>query len=89
VFRADEVSASFVTVTLPFHPLCGERLRLLRQERSRRGLELVCDGGRLGRVRLPAVWTDRVPREAAGRVSAGVLADLAAVMAAVAARHAG
>jgi hypothetical protein len=78
-----------VTVTLPFHPLAGERLRVLGHQRGPRGLELDCDGGRLGRVRLPAAWTDRVPREAAGRVSAGVLADLVVVMTAIAARHAG
>lgn len=78
-----------MTVTLPFHPLSGERLRVLAQERSPRGLELDCDGGRLGRVRLPAAWTDRMPQEAAGRVTAGVLAELAAVMTAIAARHAG
>ena len=88
-FRASEVSASFVTVTLPFHPLSGERLRVLGQERSPRGLELDCDGGPLGRVRLPAVWTDRVPQEAAGRVSAGILAELGAVMSVIAARRAG
>jgi len=79
-----------VTVTLPFHPLAGERLRVLGHQRGPRGLELDCDGGRLGRVRLAAAWTDRVPREAAAaRVSAEVLADLGAVMAAIVARHAG
>jgi hypothetical protein len=78
-----------VTVTLPFHPLAGQRLRVLGQERSPRGLELDCDGGDLGRVRLPAAWTDRVPPEAGGRVSVGVLADLAAVMAAIGARNGG
>jgi Family of unknown function (DUF5372) len=78
-----------VTVTLPFHRLAGRRLRVLGHQRSYRGLELDCDGGELGRVRLPAAWTDRVPPEAAGRVSAGILADLAGVMAAVLARHAG
>jgi hypothetical protein len=78
-----------VTVTLPFHPLAGRRLRVLGQQRSPRGLELDCDGGDLGRVRLPATWTDRVPPEAAGRVSVRVLAGLAAAMAAVTARHAG
>ena len=62
---------------------------MLAQERSPRGVELDCDGGRLGRVRLPAAWTDRMPQEAAGRVSAGVLEELAAVMTAIAARHAG
>jgi hypothetical protein len=78
-----------VTVTLPFHPLAGWRLRVLGQQRSPRGLELDCDGGDAGRVRLPAAWTDRVLPEAAGRVSAGVLEDLAAVMTAITARHAG
>lgn len=86
---AGEVSASFVTVTHRFHPLWGERLRVLTQVRSPRGLELDCDGGRLGRVRLPAAWTDRVLQGAAGRVSAGGLADLAAVMTAISSRHAG
>lgn len=76
-------------VRLPFHPLAGRRLRVLGQQRSPRGLELDCDGGRLGRVRLPAVWTDRVPAEAAGRVSAGLLADLAAEMTAIERRQAG
>ena len=60
-FRAGEVSESFVTVTLPFHRLAGQRLRVLGHQRSARGLELDCDGGDLGRVRLPATWTDRVP----------------------------
>ena len=64
-------------------------MRVLGHQRGPRGLELDCDGGRLGRVRLPAAWTDRVPREAAARVSTGVLADLGAAMAAIAARHAG
>jgi hypothetical protein len=61
-FRPDEVSESFVTVTLPFHPLAGRRLRVLGQQRTHRGLELDCDGGDLGRVRLPAAWTDRCRR---------------------------
>lgn len=78
-----------MTVTLPFHPLAGRRLRVLGQQRSYRGLELDCDGGDLGRVRLPAAWTDRVAPEAAGRVSASGLADLAAVMAAISSRRAG
>lgn len=78
-----------MTVTLPFHPLAGQRLRVLGQQRSPRGLELDCDGGDLGRVRLPATWTDRVPADTGGRVSVRVLADLAAVMTAVTARLAG
>ncbi|HEY2269704.1 MAG TPA: DUF5372 family protein, partial [Streptosporangiaceae bacterium] len=71
------------------HPLAGRRMRVLGQVRSPRGLELVCDGGDLGRVRLPAAWTDRVVPEAGGRVSVRVLADLAAVMAAIGGRNAG
>ena len=78
-----------MTVTLPFHRLAGERLRVLGQRRGPRGLELDCDGGGLGRVRLLAAWTDRVPPETAGRVSAGVLADLVAEMAAIGGRRAG
>jgi Family of unknown function (DUF5372) len=78
-----------VTVTLPFHRLAGQRLLVLGHQRGSRGLELDCDGGDLGRVRLPAAWTDRVPLEAGGRVSASGLADLVAVMVAVSSRHAG
>ena len=78
-----------MTVTLPFHPLVGRRLRVLGQQRSHRGLELDCDGGDLGRVRLPAAGTDRVPPEAAGRVSASGLAGLVAVMGAISSRRAG
>ena len=62
VFRPGEVSESFVTVTLPFHPLAGRRLRVLGQQRSHRGLELDCDGGDLGRVRLPARGRTGWPR---------------------------
>jgi hypothetical protein len=76
-------------VTLPFHRLAGERLRVLGQQRGPRGVELDCDGGGLGRIRLLAAWTDRMPREAGGRVSVGVLAELAAEVAAIEGRHAG
>ena len=78
-----------MTVTLPFHPLAGQRLRVLGQQRSPRGLEFDCDGGDLGRVRVPVAWTDRLQPEAGGRVSIGVLADLAAAMTAISTRHAG
>lgn len=77
-----------MTVTLPFHLLAGQQLRVLGHQRGPRGLELDCDGGDWGRVRLLAAWTDRVPPEAAGRVSVRVLADLAAEMAVIT-RHAG
>jgi hypothetical protein len=76
-------------VTLPFHPLAGQRLQVLGRQRSARGVELDCDGGRLGRVRLPAAWTDQVPAEPGGRISTRVLTDLVAAMTAIEARHAG
>lgn len=78
-----------MTVTLPFHPLAGQQLRVLGQQRSPRGLEFDCDGGDLGRVRVPVAWTDRVPPESGARVSIRVLADLAATMSAISTRHAG
>lgn len=78
-----------MTVTLPFHPLAGQRLRVLGRQRTPRGLELDCDGGDLGRVRLPVAWTDRMPPETGGRVSVRVLAGLAAVMAGIGARNVG
>jgi len=86
---AGEASASFVTVTHPFHPLSGRRLRVLSQCRSPRGLEVVCDDGRLGRVQLPAAWTDRLPSGDESRVTVEQLAEMAAVMAVIGTRHAG
>jgi hypothetical protein len=78
-----------VVVTHPFHRLSGQRLRVLREVRSPRGLELVCDDGRRGRVVVRAAWTDRVPREPSARVSVETLAGLAVVMGGVSSRHAG
>ena len=86
---AGEVSDSFVTVTHPFHPLSGQRLRVLSERRSPRGPEVTCDGGRAGRVQLPAAWTDRVPVTPAARVTAEIVAELAVVMTVISSRHAG
>jgi hypothetical protein len=55
-----EVSESFLTVTHPFHPLAGQRLRVLFERHYKStGLGFCCEGGPLGSVMLPAGWTDR------------------------------
>jgi len=47
-------------VTHPFHPLAGQRLRVLFERRYRlTGLGFCCEGGPLGSVMLPVGWTDR------------------------------
>jgi Family of unknown function (DUF5372) len=84
-----EVSESFVTVTHPFHPLAGQRLRVLFERRLAGGLALSCEGGPLGSLMLPLVWTDRGPASASAPLSYEVLVELAEVVAAVKTRHAG
>lgn len=84
-----EVSESFVTVTHPFHPLAGQRLRVLFERRLAGGLALSCEGGPLGSLMLPLVWTDRGPAAASAPLSYEVLVELAEVVAAVKTRHAG
>jgi Family of unknown function (DUF5372) len=65
----------------PFHPLAGQRLRILF-ERRRASTELVfvCEGGLVGRVTLPVAWTDRAPAPAAQRLTAAGLVALAALV---------
>ena len=60
--QPNEVS-DYVVVTHPFHPLSGQRLEVLFERRQAAGLVLSCDGGPLGRMLLPAAWTDRVQVE--------------------------
>jgi hypothetical protein len=76
-------------VTHPFHPLAGQRLRVLFERRMAAGLAFSCEGGPLGSVMLPLAWTDRGPAAAATALSYEALADLAEVIMAVKARHAG
>jgi hypothetical protein len=52
-----EVPESFVTVTHPLHPLCGQRLRVLFERKLPSGLAVSCEGGPLGSVMLPLSWT--------------------------------
>jgi hypothetical protein len=62
---------------------------VLFERRLAGGLAFSCEGGPLGSVMLPLVWTDRGPAAAMGPLSYEVLVDLAAVVAAVEARRAG
>jgi len=82
-----EVSESFVTVIHPFHPLAGQRLRVLFERKLAGGLAVSCEGGPLGSLMLPLAWTDRGPEPAAAPLSYEVLADLAEAVSAVRSRH--
>src|SRR4029453_9058206 len=73
-----EVSDSFVTVTHPFHPLAGQRLRVLFERKLATGPAVSCEGGPLGSLLLPLVWTDRGPAAASMPLSYEVLVELAA-----------
>ena len=87
--RDREVPESFVTVTHPFHPLSGQRLRVLFERKTPDGLAVSCEGGPLGSVMMPLAWTDRGPVAAEAPLTYESLADLAAVVAAVSTGHAG
>jgi hypothetical protein len=70
-------------VTHPFHPLVGQRVTILFARR-RAGVRIyVCEAGPLGSVTLPEDFTDRGVRPAARPLTAEVLAELAATIAAL------
>lgn len=80
-----EVCESFLTVTHPFHPLAGRRLRVLFERRYKAiGLSFCCEGGPLGSVMLPASWTDRGEPAAARALGYEQLIELAALVGALA-----
>src|SRR5689334_10153521 len=87
--RDREVSESFITVTHPFHPLSGQRLRVLFERKLPGGLAVSCEGGPLGSLMLPLAWADRGGAAADGPLTYEVLVSLAAEMSAVGTRHAG
>ena len=76
-------------VTHPFHPLCGQRLRVLFERKLPGGVAVSCEGGPLWSVMLPLAWTDRGPVAAEVPLTYEVLIDLAVVISAAGARHAG
>ena len=82
-----EVPESFVTVTHPFHPLTGQRLRVLFERRLAGGRAVSCEGGPLGSLMLPVTWTDRGPAAAPAPLTYEVLIELAEVISAVTSRH--
>jgi hypothetical protein len=76
-------------VTHPFHPLSGHRLRVLFERKLPGGVAVSCEGGPLGSLMLPLAWTDRGPAAADVPLTYEVLIELAAVVSAAGARHAG
>jgi Family of unknown function (DUF5372) len=74
-------------VTHRFHPLAGQRLEVLFERRQAGGLVLSCECGPLGRMWLPADWTDRVDVDQPTKLSYEALVELASVMVAMAGRE--
>ena len=73
-------------VTHPFHPLSGQRVSILFERvyrYPRLGRVYICDGGELGNMTLLEDYTNRGALAAARPLTADVLADLAAVIAAL------
>ncbi|HEY3035106.1 MAG TPA: DUF5372 family protein [Streptosporangiaceae bacterium] len=85
--RQGEVPESFVTVTHPFHPLSGRRLRVLFERKLAGGRAVSCEGGPLGSLMVPLAWTDRGPAAAGAPLTYEVLIELAGVISAISPRH--
>ncbi len=62
---------------------------MLFERRLPSGLAVSCEGGPLGTVMLPLVWTDRGPAAASMPLSYELLVELAAVVSAVTSRQTG
>jgi Family of unknown function (DUF5372) len=60
----------FVVVTHPFHPLIGQRLKVLYLKRRAGDTVLVCSGGVGGQITVPLAWTDRGEPVRRNRLSA-------------------
>jgi len=74
-------------VTHPFHPLAGQRLRVLFERKLAGGLAVSCEGGPLGSLMVPLAWTDRGVPAADAPLTYEVLIDLARVISAINPRH--
>jgi hypothetical protein len=74
-------------VTHPFHPLAGQRLRVLFERRYEVGLAFCCEGGVLGTVMLPVDWTDRGKPAASMAVGFEELVGLAELIRVLATRQ--
>ena len=73
----------------PFHPLSGQRLRVLFERKLASGVAVSCEGGPLGSLMVPLAWTDRGAAPAAAPLTYEVLADLAGVISTIIPRHEG
>ena len=73
----------------PFHPLPGQRLRVLFERKLASGVAVSCEGGPLGSLMVPLAWTDRGAAAAAAPLTYEVLADLAGVISTIIPRHEG
>ena len=76
-----------MTVLHPFHPLSGQRLRVLFERKVAGGLAVSCEGGPLGSVMVPLAWTDRGAPAADAPLTFEVLIELAGVISAVSPRR--
>ena len=74
-------------MTHPFHPLAGQRLRVLFERKLAGGLAVSCEGGPLGSLMLPVTWTDRGPSPADAPLTYEVLIEVAGAVSAVKSRH--
>jgi hypothetical protein len=72
-----------VVVTHPFHPLTGQRLRVLFERRRGGGRVLVCEGGASGTVTLAEDATDRAGAPAPRALTYEALLAVCAVAAAI------
>jgi hypothetical protein len=72
-----------LVVTHPFHPLFGERLDVLFVRRCGASRLYVCEGGPRGTIGIAEEATDRGPEPAERPLSFEVLAELAALVAAL------
>ena len=76
-------------MTDPFHPLAGQRLRVLFERKLAGGMAVSCEGGPLGSLMVPLEWTDRGAGAAGVPLTYEVLIDLAVVITAIKPRHEG
>jgi uncharacterized protein DUF5372 len=72
-----------LVVTHPFHPLSGQRLAILFERRYPDGRLYVCEGGPHGTIGVPEDATDRAPAPASTPLTAEVLGELVALVAAI------
>ncbi|MGH3450943.1 MAG: hypothetical protein ACRDQW_09455 [Haloechinothrix sp.] len=72
-----------MTVTHPFHPHSGERLRVLFERNLASGRLLVCEGGLSGTVTVAEAATDRAGVPAERPLTFELLVEVCAAVAAI------